>query len=276
MSTEENKIKNFLKGLGLSSEEAEIYLSLVRHGVSTTLEVSRMTNISRTQVYRLLEKMKEKGVIEEIIDENTTRVKAVEVDRIEHLLKQKESNVEQLKANFDEIKTLLSGSLGINQLGTKVLFYRGKSGLKQMIWNVLRAKNEIVGYTYQTLESYLGKKFADSWFNEAVKRKILMRDIISDTYLKSAKESFSISYFDEGYDKLNKIKYLPDSTIKLNHQVDIYNDVVAYYRWFKKDAYGVEIYNKELASMQKQMFEILWKLAKPANQILKDSIKKKK
>lgn len=276
MSTEENKIKNFLKGLGLSSEEAEIYLSLVRHGVSTTLEVSRMTNISRTQVYRLLEKMKEKGVIEEIIDENTTRVKAVEVDRIEHLLKQKESNVEQLKANFDEIKTLLSGSLGINQLGTKVLFYRGKSGLKQMIWNVLRAKNEIVGYTYQTLESYLGKKFADSWFNEAVKRKILMRDIISDTYLKSAKESFSISYFDEGYDKLNKIKYLPDSMIKLNHQVDIYNDVVAYYRWFKKDAYGVEIYNKELASMQKQMFEILWKLAKPANQILKDSIKKKK
>jgi hypothetical protein len=43
--------------------------------------------------------------------------------------------------------------------------------------------------------------------------------------------------------------------------MDIYNDVVATNYWMGDDVFGVEIYNKQIADMQRSMFEHFWKLA---------------
>ncbi|EKD96520.1 MAG: hypothetical protein ACD_24C00009G0001 [uncultured bacterium] len=44
--------------------------------------------------------------------------------------------------------------------------------------------------------------------------------------------------------------------------MDIYNDVLALYNWHKGEVFGVEIYNDKITAMQKQIFEVLWKMAK--------------
>ena len=63
MNPEEEKIVEYIMLLGLTREEAKLYIALVKQGESTTLELSRTTKISRTQVYRLFESLKDKGVI---------------------------------------------------------------------------------------------------------------------------------------------------------------------------------------------------------------------
>lgn len=258
MDQHEDQIKEYLKMLDLTPEEAELYLSLAKYGESTTLELSRFTKISRTQIYRLFESMKNKGVIEEIIDKNTTRARAVDVDRLYDLIENISSKVETLKDQFPQVKTLLSGLSPSDRPGTKVLFYRGEEGLQQLAWNALRAKDELRGYTYRLWESAIGEKFARKWFKEAILRGFKMREIYSDEYLKSVKGIKSLVTLPEFKNFSYVSRYIPSKTLTIDHQVDIYNDVVAYYNWFKGEVFGVEIYNKKIAAMQKQIFDIIW------------------
>jgi len=58
-------------------------------------------------------------------------------------------------------------------------------------------------------------------------------------------------------------RFIPEQMLRVNVQMDIYNDVVAQYSWHEGDVFGVEIYNAKTAHFQRQLFEIVWKLGKP-------------
>lgn len=254
-----NNIHLFFSQLGLSKEEVKIYLALIQRGVLTTLEISRATNVSRTQVYRLLEKMKKKGLVEELIDEYRLMTKAAEVDQLKRLIEKKEKKIEQLHKLFPEIKALLSAQVGKSQPETKVLFYRGKSGLQQMVWNNLRAEKECVGYTYRRIDEFIGESFIRDWKDAFIDKQLVFRHVYSDYYLSSLKKIKSDLIFTKS---VFKARYISSNILDVHLQMDIYNDVVAFYNWHEGEVFGVEIYNRKIAQFQKQMFEIIWRRAK--------------
>lgn len=50
--------------------------------------------------------------------------------------------------------------------------------------------------------------------------------------------------------------------MKLPHNLDVYDDVIAMYYWGDNDVWGVEIQNARMAEMQRSIFETLWGIAK--------------
>ena len=50
--------------------------------------------------------------------------------------------------------------------------------------------------------------------------------------------------------------------MKIKFEVLIYNDVYVMYRYKGKEVFCVEIYNQELADMQRQLFRYMWKKAR--------------
>jgi len=92
-----NIIKQALRDFGLSQKEAEIYISLAKHGVLSGGEISKITKTHRPTIYRILKNLQKKGVIEstlespirfialpfETILESNIRAKKEEVDRFE-------------------------------------------------------------------------------------------------------------------------------------------------------------------------------------------------
>lgn len=54
----------------------------------------------------------------------------------------------------------------------------------------------------------------------------------------------------------------PRKYVKINQNIDIYNDIVAYSYWDKGEMFGVEIQNQRVADMQKQVHDVLWKMSK--------------
>ncbi len=250
-----SQFSQFLTTLGLASEDVQVFQALINKPSLTILEVSRLSGVNRTTCYRILESLKQKGLVEEMVDEHRRLVKAVDIHNLEFLVKEKESEAERLR----ELLPSLSHSISsvASQPGTKVLFYRGIEGIKQMVWNVLRTKKEGVGYTQFPLEGVAGDDFASEFYNEWVRRGLVFRDIISDTYLKyrpANKIDFGEKYFPS--------RYIPSSVLDITHQIDIYNDVVSYYNWHEGEIFGVEIYNDKIAAMQKQLFEVMWKIGK--------------
>ena len=258
MDKDKSLIKIFLTNLGLDSEESLIYLKLAEYGSLTYLELSKLTNINRTTLYRISEKLIQRGIIEEIIDEYKKLLKAVDIHKIEFLIKEQEAKAKLLRDIFPNIASMLPSN-PIGNPETKLLFYKGRDGIKQMFWNTLRAKDECLGYTYRCSTEIVGEKFTERWRAEFVNRGLRFRDIYSDSYLNSLSEENKVISYPKA---IFKSKYIDSKVLDINHQVDIYNNVVAFYNWHNGEIFGVEIYNKEVSKMQKQLFEIVWKSAK--------------
>jgi len=259
MDKNKKKITDFLEKLGLIPEEAKIYMALLEHGALTTLQVSKITTTPRTTVYRFLENLKKQGLVEELIDEHRTRAKAVELEKIESIIKKKEDDVKSLKNIYPEISSLLSGKTAMTQPATKVLFYRGQEGMKQLLWNTLRTKEMFRGYSYCTPVETAGVEFALEWALEFNTRGLQGRDLYSDQYVESAKKN---PYPSPITWDLWESRYIAPEILTIDHQIDIYNDVVAYYSWHEGEIFGVEIYNEKVARLQKQIFDVLWKMGK--------------
>ncbi len=248
-------LSELLSKLGFTAEESAVYECLVKTGSITVLELARKTKINRTRVYRIFEDLKKRGVVEEEIDEYRKKVRAASVDHLEYLVQQAENTARSVRELFPEASKLLLNRNVLEQPGTMVLFYRGKDGVKQQVWNTLRAEKEVVGYTYRSLSELVGKKFMQEWKDEFVLRKLHFRDVCSDEYERSMKGMERDVYPTSSF----KGRYISSKTLDINHQEDIYNNVISYYNWFEGEVFGVEIYNEKIAAFEKQIFELVWK-----------------
>jgi len=271
-TVDDRLLEEFLSNLGVSDEQANIYSTLVKHGTITKLELSRKSNIKRTTVYRLIEAMREAGIVEEVTDEHRKLVQSVPPDRLKQLVKQKEDQARQVSKLFPQVQQYLNQQINSRQPDTKVLFYKGREGIRQINWNVLRASKEVVGYTYLSFSSAVGNKFAHQLYEEMVDKNINLRDIYSDRYVESmggVENAVKPVSSNIGWQRIARSRYLKKEVLDINYQSDIYNDVVSFYSWYDEEIFGVEIHNEKVAKMQKQIFEILWKMATPEKELIK-------
>ena len=103
-------VEDFLNQLGLSDLEIKLFTSLIKKGAQTILDLSRNTEINRTKIYRIIDEMKKQGLIEEIVDENRRLAKAVDLPRLELLVKNIESRAKTLRDIFPNISSIISSS----------------------------------------------------------------------------------------------------------------------------------------------------------------------
>ena len=175
-----------LMSLNLDYDEAKIYYILKQFGEQTVAELSRNAGIDRGRVYRRIPHLKEKKIIEQVVGKRGITLRVSSTENLGRLLSEKRHTYEEL---IQELESLSQppGTGVLEDSQTKVVFYEGKEGIKQMVWNVLTAKGEAVGYSYRTLWNYLGEKFMNDWTAEFSRRNLKFRDLYSDRYVKSLK-----------------------------------------------------------------------------------------
>ncbi|KKT76077.1 MAG: hypothetical protein UW86_C0005G0021 [Microgenomates group bacterium GW2011_GWA1_Microgenomates_45_10] len=264
-----SRVEGFLINLGLSPEESAVYRALVNHGISSTLKLARTTTLPRTNVYRILENLKKLGLVEEVVQEKKRLTRIADPSRLEFLISQQKEKTKALENLFPEVKSLLTHQTSGQQPSTEVLFYKGRRGIEQQIWNELMAKGEIVGYTLLAFEDIIGKKLAQKYREERMIRNIKAREILADDdkYLSSETlEYVQHSPLFKNYD----FRYLPKGKLNVTHNLIIYDDIVSIYNWHEGEVFGVEIHNQAVATMQKQIFDILWDIAQKPEVVLKE------
>ena len=255
-------LKQKLNLLGLTDNQAEIYLLLLKQGLTSLLELSRQSTINRTTIYRVVEDLKTLNLAEEIIDSRGIKVKAVAPENLNLLLTQKETELTYLKSNLSNLISSLSAIKDQPVPSTQMVYFRGVSGLKQLLWNILKAKGESVGYGYADWNQSVGRDFAEKLRAERVKRQISDREIQNTDQLGPMSDWTNI----KNYGQIYQCRFLDKKIVDIKHDTYIYNDVFAFFYFIKDEMFGLEIHNAEIAKTQKQIFEVLWKLAKPEKQ----------
>lgn len=254
-------LKQKLSLLGLTDKQIEIYLLLLKQGITSLLELSRQSTINRTTIYRIVEDLKKLNLVEEILDDRGAKVKAVKPENLQLLLAQKETELDELKNHLPDLISDLSAIKDRPSPSTQVVYFRGLNGLKQLLWNILKAKGESVGYGYADWNQSVGREFAEKLRQERVNRKICDREIQNIDQLGPMSEWTNI----KNYDQVYQTRYIPKSVIDIKHDTYIYNDVFTFFNFYHEEMFGIEIHNAEIAKTQKQIFEVLWKMGKNIN-----------
>jgi sugar-specific transcriptional regulator TrmB len=249
-------IRKYFAKLKLEPEIADLYLTLNAYGPQTISELARNSEVERTRIYRLLDIMSDLHLCETEIRYKRSVIKPAPADNLQILIARREQELRDLQAEFGDVEKILHSKKAMQSPSTRVQFYKGDAGLKQMFWNESRSQTENVSILYESMQMHTRAAFFERWVRKCNERNMHFRSVVSDHFLESLKTWYS-AHQNERLDHW-KGRYVPDSTFSVTHSMVVYNDVVSYYNWKAGEIFGIEIYNQELADAQRHFFEMLW------------------
>lgn len=239
-----------LKKFGLSEKEGNVYLSCLELGETTAGDISIKSNLPRTLVYDILERLINLGLISYNIKASKKHFIAAEPQELLRILKEKEESIKGILPNLEQLYKLK----GIKR--PKVEIYEGKEGMKTIMNNILRSKiKEFRAYGSSRSSFEIIPAFMDEWHKQRINQKITMKILYNNT--KESKEK--IKNKPESL-KYTKYKFMPIELESPTATI-IYEDKVVLQSW-TKDPFAVLIEDEQMAENQKRYFEELWRIAK--------------
>lgn len=249
-------LPNLLK-YGLDENEAKIYLFLLENSAKPALKISRELKLARTKVYRILDKLTEKGLVAHELQSAGLKFLAESPQKLSLLLTAQEKAVQQLEAQHSQLVTQLETlAQAYSSGGSEVRYYSGLDGLKQVTYNSLSAKKQLLIYELnQDMSKFVDYEFAESVRAEMAEKAITTFQLTNLTQILPHTEVSKL------VQEFWQVRYIPPKDFKIDFEVLIYNNIYALYTYQHGEAFCVEIHNPFLAKMQRQLFKFIWKRA---------------
>jgi sugar-specific transcriptional regulator TrmB len=265
------EIQSLLSTLGFSTEESLLYITLLSLSTPTALELSRKLNIPRTTVYRQLKTLIENGAATKIIDKNGSKYKAVhpmDFGRIQQKIKRE--NRTKLEA-IEQLQRIIPKESLTALPRTQVRYYSGKEGLKQMMWNTLKAKSTVYGQSQYKLRDILGDKFLMDYAIEFINKGLHDKTLINDLSVPRILNKLRSTVHHQKKEDLTDIHVVDQKDLYISGDMWIYNNIVATAFWNENETTGIEIENPEIAKMQQSLYLSTWNKADTLPKYLKDN-----
>lgn len=250
-------IRHIINSIGGDETIASIYMALAMHGPQTISELARNAQIERTKIYRLLDEMQKLRLIEVELHPNRNIIKAASITSVAPIIAQKQLELKNAEAKLSYLEEVINKQTLTSPL-TKVKFYRGHEGAKQMLWNQTKAETETLSFLFQNMQSHTGEDFFIRWAERCNQKGLTFRSLVGYEFINSQKKwKNSVS---SGMLNNWQGKYIESSIHNIQYWTCIYDNVVAYFKWHEREIYGIEILNREIADANRSFFELLWKM----------------
>lgn len=237
-----------LEEYGLSENEIKIYIALLKAGESSVQTTAKNAELPRTTSYHILTALQQKGLVSFVIKEHIKYFQAISPNILKEMLNQKKKYIEEALPELNAMISTLKQK-------PEVEIFEGTKGIKSILLDVLEEKNEIIHYgDIISLTKSLEYVFPQ-YINERVKRKIPIRVI-------GKREKEHAELIKTASKEYRKFRFLPKDFI-FKTSIFIYKDKVAILNLQQEPYYGIVIINKDYNDTQKQVFELMWKIAKP-------------
>ncbi len=125
-------VEEILKDLGLTENEARVFLGAVKAGLSPISRVAHEAGIARTYVYELVQQLKQKGLLAEVEERGVKKIQALDYGGLLAYVGRRQRDLQALEKELEksegEFKALCSGL----PQKTKVRFFEGVEGIKSI------------------------------------------------------------------------------------------------------------------------------------------------
>jgi sugar-specific transcriptional regulator TrmB len=239
------RAETILQNQGLSEKQAKVYLACLELGSASVQKVARQAGLARSTVYELLETLRLKGFVSTFLRKHIRYFSAQEPEQIVRLAQRQ---VDSLKHALPQLEAVI----GESRVRPTVRFYQGQEQMKIILEEVLDEAEEMLSFSsVEDLFRELGDYFYD-FVKRRVAKKIPARVLALES--KKARERQ-----ERGLRELRTIKILP-LTHNFHGQTIIWKNKIALFS-FIKDFTAIVVESKELAEMQRAMFNNLWERA---------------
>jgi sugar-specific transcriptional regulator TrmB len=246
-----------LEKIGFTQGEIKVYFALLGQGNTTSGPVITKSGVARSKVYDIIEKLKQKGLVSEVIKENTKYFQAASPERILDYIKNKETEIRNEEEEFSKLlpELLLKQKFAEEKQEAKV--YVGYEGVKTFYEEILNQLNEGDEYLAMTLSE-------QSWENKSL--SLFLQKFHQRRAEKKAKAKIIYHVAAQSIKQNNDFSKtglyeLRSTELSLPTGIAIVKDVVATLLW-NKNPKVFAIISKENADAYRKFFYEVWKTAK--------------
>ncbi len=203
----EKPIKNFLLDFGLTDKEVTVYLTLLKSGPNTIMNLARETGIKRSTTHNTVEELVKKGLVSQTNYGERRMVVAEDPQKLEFLLEQRKWEMKKLEDNMPTIVKTIYDNIPQSKENTKieVKYYKGKKEVQYVYEQSFKADKY---HSFADLEKYYGlfPGTSDNWVKSFNNKNREAWDILIDT--PTARDIVSGMKFERYH-----IKFLPKKNI---------------------------------------------------------------
>lgn len=269
--SEYNYIKSELAKLGLSKNQAEIYLLLVAHKELRVQQIAKLTELPRSTVYENLKALFELGIIEEAVGDNYKSIRPYPITVLKHRLEETINESTQQLRGLDDLERAIAVTSPQTKLSVPVVrYYKGQSGARQLFWNTLKAKDTLYVFSEWGRGRYVGMKFYENFVAESKKRNVKEKVLINPTdHAIESIKTYTGTPISRA--KIDSIRCIDQSKIHIKGEALMYDNIFAQAYLKNPQISGFEIESQQFVDTQRAIFETLWEQAEPLVDVLKRS-----
>src|SRR5260221_2854692 len=250
----EKSIKNFLIDFGITDKEITVYLTLLKSGPNTIMNLARETGIKRSTTHNTVEELIKKGLVSQTNYGERRMVIAEDPDKLKFLMDQKRWDIQKLEKSLpDAIKSIFESIPNAKENSTvNVKYYTGKDGAA-LIYKEAFNSPELRSYVNLAAVHKVFPENFESYLSFQKKTKAKVKEIIdgSDESLKIADEFAKASNFEFKKGKVGINLSAIDILMYDGHVALInYNDSII----------GTVISNKDYYDNSAAIFDFIWNM----------------
>jgi len=242
-------IEQELTNLGLTSEEAKVYLAVLELGGTFVSAIARRAKVNRSTCYHTLENLVKKGLISSYQKGKVINFSAEDPKRFLQIAEEKMKRTESLIPHLSALISTLT-------IKPKIRFYEGLEGIKSIFEDVLTTKDEVLGYTSLKDLTNLFPEYFRQFCHNKIKNNIKTR------YIAPATEEgvdFIDDYFPNKYDpNLLEILLVNPKEFNFRNEIAIYGNKVAIIYLNQDELLGVIMESPTFAQSMKSFFDLAW------------------
>ncbi|MDP3975932.1 MAG: helix-turn-helix domain-containing protein [bacterium] len=255
-----NELISQLGLLGLSENEAKLFITLLEVGANPVSVVARKAEVTRTTAYAALETLMNKGLVSLVEKNGIQQYAPVSTQMLERYAREQRDHAEANLKLVREMMPQLKSLTGELVMAPKVKYFEGVEGIKNIYQDTLEvlgqlAKEQRVKYAYSSAPQVSDelRDYLDHYIEERRRLKIQIRGIFPDTsasrrYIKSAKRLLAL------------VRIMPkDLEFRFDAEISIYGDKVAIMSLKGDRLHGVIVESLEISATQRAIFELAWR-----------------
>lgn len=240
-----------LEEIGLTKIESQVYIELLKLGSSTAWPLIKKTELHKSTVYNVLERLIEKGLVSFIKEGKKRFFEAAEPLTLMSELEKKEKEVEKTKEELNlfirELQTIKKTTR--HKEGE---IFHGKAGIKAAYEKILAEGKTIYGTITGGKFQQMLPIYFEQWHKKRIKHAIKVK-VISSERSRARREQYLKGYWGM------EVRSIPISDLSTN--TIICGDKVMFIAWSEQPVV-IFIHSQEMAKNQMDFFWYLWNNAK--------------
>ena len=241
-----------LKKLGLTSDQAKIYETLVGATILRARLVALQSGVSRELCYVVLGQLEDLGLVEKSSQGKISLFRALHPRNIKKILEDKQEKVLTAEQSYQEIITKMVSDFNISHQRPFIRFYEGLEGLEKTYGHILRhaktvrVMRSLYDYENQDIRLMVTEQIKKQ-SQKGIKSYVLTPHL---DHMKSGKLTYNP-------EKNVVRKLVPKEVLSLPAQILIYNNTVSITS-MKSEIITTIIENEDIAKTFLTLFNYMW------------------